>query len=288
MLYTLKDGSIVESIPIGKSSVKIGEKSPDGYLTVIDRIAPPKNSSSRKAFVVCQCQCGQYISTNLNAIRTGHKKSCGCINHEIFVEKGKEVGNKVQLRLKDYTQVYNPFYIFNYRTDKKDSNGYYWDVICKKCGKHYNEIPSQLISDIRPKGNNPCVCWKKESKGILKIKRLLSENNISFIVEKTFDSCLSDKQNLLRFDFWVNDNYLIEYDGEQHFHPVQFHNKTEEEAFSAFILQQKYDNIKNNWCLNNHIPLIRIPYSHYNDLCINDLLPKESHFLITDNNTRLK
>ena len=42
---------------------------------------------------------------------------------------------------------------------------------------------------------------------------LLTENNIPFIQEKKFDSCISPKGNPLRFDFYVNNKYLIEYDG---------------------------------------------------------------------------
>jgi hypothetical protein len=35
--YTLKDGREIEAIPIGKSSVKIGEVNAKGTLTVCDR-----------------------------------------------------------------------------------------------------------------------------------------------------------------------------------------------------------------------------------------------------------
>lgn len=284
MEYILKDGSIVKSIPIGRSSVKIGEKSPEGHLTVIDRAEPPLNTTKRGAFVICQCECGNYIRIELNSIRTNHTKSCGCLNHEIFVSKGREVGQKSFLRLKDYTQIYNPYYIFNKRLERKDKNGYYWDIICRKCNNHYEAVPSQIISDTRKNGNNPCSCWRKDSKGVLKIKTLLNNNNLDFVTEKIFNSCLSEKRDFLRFDFWVNDSYLIEYDGEQHFQPIRFDGKTEEEAQKAFVLQKKYDTIKNNWCLENNIPLIRIPYFQYNDLCIKDLLPVTSKFLITNKN----
>jgi hypothetical protein len=49
----------------------------------------------------------------------------------------------------------------------------------------------------------------------MKIEQLLKENNFSFEREKTFDSCINPKTNkLLRFDFFVNNSYLIEFDGE--------------------------------------------------------------------------
>jgi len=41
-----------------------------------------------------------------------------------------------------------------------------------------------------------------------------------------------------------------------------------------------YDEIKNQWCKDNNIPLIRIPYWHLQDLTIDDLRPETSQFLI--------
>jgi hypothetical protein len=35
------------------------------------------------------------------------------------------------------------------------------------------------------------------------------------------------------------------------------------------------DSIKNQWCKDNNIKLIRIPYIKYNDLTINDLIKGE-------------
>ena len=58
MIYTLKNGKQIESIPVGQSSVKIGEISPDGMLTVCDR--GPAPSSGRGATVICKCHCGNY------------------------------------------------------------------------------------------------------------------------------------------------------------------------------------------------------------------------------------
>ena len=40
------------------------------------------------------------------------------------------------------------------------------------------------------------------------------------------------------------------------------------------------DLIKNQWCRENDIPLIRIPYTHLTQLCIEDLLLETSQFLI--------
>ena len=54
---------------------------------------------------------------------------------------------------------------------------------------------------------------------------------------------------------------LLEADGEQHYTPeyyVTFNN--EEERLEKFKKRQKLDNIKNQYCKDNNIKLIRIPY----------------------------
>ena len=45
-----------------------------------------------------------------------------------------------------------------------------------------------------------------------------------------------------------------------------------------------YDNIKNEYCIKNKIPLIRIPYNKYKSITIKDLIPETSEFLIGEIN----
>jgi len=42
---------------------------------------------------------------------------------------------------------------------------------------------------------------------------------------------------------------------------------------------QKRDNFKNEWCKKNNIILIRIPYTHQENIIIDELLPQTSHFI---------
>ena len=53
-----------------------------------------------------------------------------------------------------------------------------------------------------------------------------------------------------------------------------------------FDIVQENDNQKNEYCRNKQIPLIRIPYSHYSDLKIEDLLLETTTFLV--NNADIK
>ena len=82
---------------------------------------------------------------------------------------------------------------------------------------------------------------------------------------------------MAKFDFYVENKYLIEYDGEQHFIFKNNEGWNNEEHFKK---TQEHDSYKNQWCKDNNIPLIRIPYTHYDNIVIQDLLLETSQFLI--------
>lgn len=81
-----------------------------------------------------------------------------------------------------------------------------------------------------------------------------------FIQQVTFPDC-SDISNL-SYDFQVG-NFLIEYQGQQHYHPVDLFGGKEQ-----FSKQQKHDNIKRAYALSKGYSLIEIPYtvSSYEDI----------------------
>ncbi len=66
----------------------------------------------------------------------------------------------------------------------------------------------------------------------------------------------------LSFDFYLpNYNTCIEYDGKQHFEITGgYYNE------HSFEELQNRDNIKNQYCENNNIKLIRVPYWDYDNL----------------------
>lgn len=69
------------------------------------------------------------------------------------------------------------------------------------------------------------------------------------------------------FDRYLPDfNILIEYDGEQHYFPIRFGDISNEQAKEKFDKVCLHDNIKNKYCKDNNIPLIRIPYWERNDM----------------------
>lgn len=142
------------------------------------------------------------------------------------------------------------------------SGGIYW--ICKcKCG-----IEKEVSSlSLRQGVSLSCGAHSNISKGNEKIKKILQEANIPFELEKKFFTCIDKKE--LPFDFFVNNTYLIEYDGIQHF----------QEGIFDYEYTHYHDIIKSKWCKDSSIPLIRIPYTHYDNLILKDLLLESSNFI---------
>lgn len=94
----------------------------------------------------------------------------------------------------------------------------------------------------------------QESKGEKAITQWLDNNNIEYVRQETFDNC-RDKRPL-PFDFYLPKyNIAIEYDGRQHYEPTEHFGGKD-----AFTIRQEHDKIKNVYCKENNIKLIRISY----------------------------
>ena len=151
-----------------------------------------------------------------------------------------------------------------YLSDKKNTEGtLYWHCRCD-CGIERDVLGTSLRQGL----SLSCGSHSNISKGNEKIKKLLLEAQIPFEIEKTFPSCKDKKE--LPFDFYVNNKYLIEYDGEQHY------NK---ESIFDYEYTHNHDKIKSKWCKDNNIILIRIPYTHFSQLELKDLLLEYSTFI---------
>lgn len=65
-----------------------------------------------------------------------------------------------------------------------------------------------------------------------------------------------------KFDFYLpHQNLIIEYDGEQHFKPVQYGSMTKKQAIKEFKNRKKFDKIKNKWTKKKKINFLRIKYN---------------------------
>lgn len=134
-------------------------------------------------------------------------------------------------------------------------------IICRKHGE-FTQTPN---SHLNCSGCNIC----KLSKGEKIIKSFLDSKNINYKCQYRFDDC-KDKYTL-PFDFYLLDyNTCIEFDGYQHFNPVEKWGGIEN--LNDII---KKDKIKSEYCINNKIELLRITFE--DDI----LLKLNSYFNIT-------
>lgn len=215
----------------------IGEKY--GRLTIIEILWERRNTKAR-----CKCDCGnEYIGLKADIV-SGHTKSCGCLQ--------KEMVSKTNT--KDWTGIVSDYGIEFLRRDKmNDSGQWLWKCKCGLCGNQFTALPAKIMN-----GHiTSCGC-RIQSSGEEYIEKLLNELNINFISQYTFDDCKS--KYVLRFDFAIVDNNkvlgLIEYDGRQHFEPIEIFGGNK-----GFEDTKKRDEIKNLYCKLNNIPLIRLPYT---------------------------
>lgn len=100
----------------------------------------------------------------------------------------------------------------------------------------------------------------KASTGALSVKKCLFTKKIVHSLEYKFNDCAD--VNPLPFDFAVYTDAsknilkcLIEFDGRQHYEAIEFFG-----GEKALLLTQLHDAIKNQYCEDNGIKLIRIPY----------------------------
>ena len=129
-------------------------------------------------------------------------------------------------------------------------NGFHKSIICK-CNKHnyyWETTPQELI-----KGSSCPKCYGSNMEKL--VSNFLDNNNIEYFREYKFIDCKDKKK--LPFDFYLPKyNCCIETDGEQHFKSVNHFGG--EDNFKLIL---KHDEIKNNYCKENNIYLLRISYN---------------------------
>lgn len=98
-----------------------------------------------------------------------------------------------------------------------------------------------------------------QSKGEKKVEKVLTSLNLEFVQQKKFEECRNTL--CLPFDFYIPlYNLCIEYDGEQHFTPVDFAGKGEDWARENHEKVKQNDKIKSDFCEKEGIELLRVPY----------------------------
>lgn len=196
------------------------------------------NGSKNDVKIICP-EHGEFLQTpNTHLSGVGCSKCAGQNRTtQDFIKLSKDVhGEKY-----DYSQA-----TYKSATEKLQ-------IICPKHGV-FSQKPSAHLS-----GQGCPYC--NESKGESLIDKILKLNSIEFIRQHKFIDCtnqiIGKYCRKLPFDFFIPSmNTCIEYDGIQHFQPVDNFGGEE-----SFLLVKKKDKLKDQYCDKNGIKLIRIPYT---------------------------
>ena len=221
-----------------------------GCWKVIERDLNP-TSKSHETFWKCECQnCGNIASirkTNLD------QKPQWCNNC-----KGK------QLRSYKIGDKYGLLTIIG--DGKSKGNHTYVKVQCD-CGSEPFEVRLEHLKGQSHGKTVSCGCLT-ESAGELKIRKILEEAEVDFQREYRI---INEKKEIMYFDFIIFENgkikKAIEFDGKQHFEPVDFFGGEEK-----FIRQKALDERKTAYCNTHGIILKRIPYWDYDNINLEMLL----------------
>jgi AMMECR1 domain-containing protein len=141
-------------------------------------------------------------------------------------------------------------------------------IVCKIHGD-FEQVSSSHLS-----GTGCTHC--SESKGEKKISKFLDLNKIEYVRQKKFDGCVGIRYKL-PFDFYLPKyRTTIEFDGIQHYEPVEHFGGVE-----SFERLKINDKIKSDYCEENYIDLIRIRYDQIDRIfeILGDILKSKSSFI---------
>ena len=197
--------------------------------------------------------CGNEFNTSADVLLRKDVK-IGCIicagkNTKTIEEFRKEV---LDLYSGEYDLAEDAEYINNSTPIK---------LIHKKCGNYFYGIPYSV------KAGHLCP-YCNFSRGEVIIESYLKGHNINYKPQFSFPDCIDKRP--LKFDFAIFDKWdklccLIEFQGEQHFIYIkQFKESLED--------RQKRDKIKQNYCIENMIPLFVFSYIDFNKKTLNNKL----------------
>lgn len=195
-----------------------------------------------------QCKCGNVFEKPFAKLKD--RKETHCINCKLCKRKPsrtpyttEEVRSKVkELSGDEYALV-----------GEYTHSGKKITLECNNCGNLWIVLFHSFQSGAR------CRC-NSRSRGERKIEKILKDSNIAFEEEKTFPDLRSDKNFPLRFDFYLPEKRTaIEYDGEFHFKEMDLRHVD-------LSYQIKNDEIKNKFCKEKDIKLLRIPYWRFDDI----------------------
>lgn len=193
-------------------------------------------TSNEKITIECR-QHGDFHQT-----AGSHLAGCGCPNcgHSRRTELCKKTTEEF---ISEATKVHNNKY--DYSQTEYVNNETKVCIICPKHGPFYQKAVSHTTG---------AGCWScKSSKGERLLIDIFIRNGIKYIHQ--FSPPI---YNRLRYDFYLPDfDVLIEFQGGQHFFPIEYFGGEE-----GFIQTRNNDAFKKSLALQYRLPLIYFTYKH--------------------------
>ena len=130
-----------------------------------------------------------------SSLISGESTSCGHESKKVIDLTNQRFGKLIAL----------------YKTKERKRGRVIWHCKCD-CGNYCDVSAAYLLSGT----TKSCGCLGL-SYGEYNINEILTINNINFITQKSFNDLKSINNYPMYFDFFIDNSYIIEYDGEQHF-----------------------------------------------------------------------
>ncbi|EOQ19750.1 hypothetical protein [Bacillus cereus] len=210
-----------------------------------------KGKSREITFTCTKCS-REYTLLASTLLKPWFCKHCSSKKERSIIHKSRMEMERKQALYEFHKRVEGVFSIVATKSDNL------FLLRCMKCDStKWYRVTSFL------KLNQPCSQCRslRQSRGSREIIGFLKKMDIEFKTEVTFNGCKN--KNKLPFDFGVYKNdkliCLIEYDGEQHFKEIEFFGGKE-----GYLNRVTNDQIKDSFCKNKGIPLIRIDYRNKN------------------------
>lgn len=188
--------------------------------------------------------CGFEYLVSPNKFLSGRR--CPSCSHPFKIKTSEEFQNEINIITNNEFQLLSEYVGRKEIVSIKHLN----------CGNSFEVKPGNFLKTPTCK-----ICEQKSSKGEYYINEFLQNYNIDFKRQFRIKDC-KDKRSL-PFDFAIFKNnklvFLIEYNGRQHYNSKSIYSKNFED-------RKKKDKIKADYCKNNNINLLTIPYWDFKNL----------------------
>ena len=241
---------------VGEKNIKedlVGKRF--GRLVVLERTERTHRQKYGTYIWKCQCDCGNICYVSRNNLIAGNTQSCGCRAIDSIREIGRRNAKDLSGQVFGYLVPLYKDGIIERGTLKMHSIT--WACECLNCGRI---VPNVSAADL-VSGNRKYCGDCSISSGEEHLLHLISQIYPEIEHHKMFDTCINKNSGRrLIFDYYLpKEAVLVEYDGKQHYAPYGDWGVNFEAANARDVL-------KNEWCKENGIPLIRIPYTYLDEL----------------------